>query len=77
MMYKLQVDPDVGAVIIGHDCRWHYNSSVVACIYLACGVSFIATDAQSSLTLKGSRQIPSTKALTDSVCLGLSDQNGG
>jgi hypothetical protein len=45
MMYKLEIDPNIGAVIIGHDSRWHYNSSVVACIYLASGVNFIATDA--------------------------------
>jgi ribonucleotide monophosphatase NagD (HAD superfamily) len=77
MMYKLQIDPEIGAVIIGHDSNWTYNSSVLACIYLASGVKFIATDDQSSIKLRGGRRIPSTKALTDSVCLGLSDKNGG
>jgi ribonucleotide monophosphatase NagD (HAD superfamily) len=67
MMYKLQVDSSIGAVIIGHDSAWSYNNSAVACIYVQAGAKFIATDSQRTLLLKGGRRIPSTGSLTESV----------
>ena len=77
MMYNLKVDPTVGAVIIGHDSLWHYNHSVVSCIYLTAGCAFIATDRNRNRRLSNGRTIPSTAAFTDSVKLGLSETGGG
>lgn len=77
MMYRLKVDPVVGAVIIGHDTAWHYNHSVVACIYLSAGCKFIASDSDKQRRVKGGRTVPSTGALCDSVVLGLSEEGGG